>query len=69
MSKIIGVTVGTPISARKIDEELKPVKSVNGKTPDENGNVDTGLTAADKREIVDAVISGLPVYDGEVIEA
>lgn len=69
MSKIVGVTVGTPISVRKIDEELKPVKTVNGKTPDENGNVDTGLTAADKQEIVDAVISGLPVYDGEVLDA
>jgi hypothetical protein len=40
MSKIIGVTVGTPISAQKIVDDLKPVKSVNGKTPDENGNVD-----------------------------
>lgn len=37
--KIIGVTVGTPISPRKIEEKLKPVKTVNGITPDENGNV------------------------------
>lgn len=39
MSKIIGVTVGTPTSPSKMEEELKPVKTVNGITPDENGNV------------------------------
>lgn len=37
--KIYGVTVGTPISPNKIDEVLHPVKSVNGKSPDKNGNV------------------------------
>ena len=37
--KIIGVTVGTPISPAVIEEELKPVKTVNGVAPDENGNV------------------------------
>lgn len=40
MSKIIGVTVGTPISARKIEDELKPVKSVSGRYPDKDGDVD-----------------------------
>lgn len=39
MSKIIGVTVGTPTSPSKMEEELKPVKTVNGVAPDENGNV------------------------------
>ena len=39
MSKIVGVTVGTPISFAKIEKELKPVKTVNGKEPDEHGNV------------------------------
>lgn len=39
--KIIGVTVGTPISSSKIENDLKPVKTINGKAPDENGNVDT----------------------------
>ena len=39
MSKIIGVTVGTPTSPKKIEEELKPVKTVNGIAPDKNGNV------------------------------
>jgi hypothetical protein len=38
--KIIGVTVGTPTSPKKIEEELKPVKTVNGVPPDENGNVE-----------------------------
>lgn len=38
--KIIGVTVGTPTSPAKIAEKLKPVKTVNGVAPDENGNVD-----------------------------
>ena len=39
MSKIIGVTVGTPTSPSKMAEELKPVKTVNGVSPDENGSV------------------------------
>ncbi len=38
--KIIGVTVGTPISPKAIERKLKPVKTVNGVEPDENGNVD-----------------------------
>ena len=37
--KIIGVTVGTPTSPKKIEKEIKPIKTVNGNTPDENGNV------------------------------
>lgn len=45
MSKIIGVTVGTPISPRKIEEKLKPVKTVNGVAPDENGNVAVATSA------------------------
>ena len=39
MSRIIGVTVGTPISTQKIERDLKPVKTINGVAPDENGNV------------------------------
>ena len=39
MSGIIGVTVGTPTSATKIEEEIKPVKTVNNKAPDAKGNV------------------------------
>lgn len=37
--KIIGATVGTPISPKTIRDKLKPVQSVNGVKPDENGNV------------------------------
>lgn len=37
--KIIGVTVGTPTSPAKMEKELKPVKTVNGVEPDEQGNV------------------------------
>ena len=37
--KIIGVTVGTPLSPTKIGAKLKPVKSINDIIPDENGNV------------------------------
>ena len=37
--KIIGVTVGTPLSPRAIKEKLNPVTSVNGTKADENGNV------------------------------
>lgn len=38
--KIIGVTVGTPLSPQKIKEKMSPVVSVNGLKPDENGNVE-----------------------------
>ena len=44
--KIIGVTVGTPLSPSKIEEKLKPVKTVNGVTPDENGNVNVEAGAS-----------------------
>lgn len=67
---IIGVTVGTSISPRTIKEKLQPVLSVNGKTPDKNGNVKIAMGNVDfsMDEIVQAVISELPVYNGEVLE-
>ena len=37
--KIIGVTVGTPISPSKIEEKINPIKTINNVAPDENGNV------------------------------
>lgn len=43
MSKIIGVTVGTPTSPAAMEEKMKPVKSVNGKFPDESGNVELDI--------------------------
>ena len=39
MSKIIGVTVGTPIGVDKLKEKIKPVTSVDGVKADENGDV------------------------------
>ena len=44
--KIIGVTVGTPISPRTIKEKLNPVTSVNGVKADENGNVEIAAGGA-----------------------
>ena len=38
--KVSGVTVGTPLKPSKIDETIKPVKTVNGIAPDKNGNVE-----------------------------
>lgn len=40
MSKIIGITVGTPTSPARMELALNPVKTVNGIAPDENGNVE-----------------------------
>lgn len=37
--KIYGVTVGTTINPKYLETKLKPVKTVNGVVPDENGNV------------------------------
>lgn len=39
MRKIIGVTVGTPVSAAMLKDKIKPVTSVNGIKADENGDV------------------------------
>lgn len=64
--KIIGVTVGTPIGPRQIEQKINPVKTVNGVVPDKNGNVEV-VGNVDKEEIVAAVIAALPVYDGEVV--
>lgn len=38
--KIIGVTVGTPMSPSFLKDKLNPVTSINGVTADENGNVE-----------------------------
>lgn len=44
MSKIVSVTVGTPLSPEKIKEKINPVLSVNGEKPDESGNVKCTFT-------------------------
>lgn len=49
--KIRGNTVGTPISPTRVEKDLKPVKTVNGVAPDENGNVEvTGNNVADGKD-------------------
>lgn len=45
--KIIGVTVGTPISPDSVYQKIKPVKTVNGVAPDENGNVEVKASGGD----------------------
>lgn len=55
-SKVIGVTVGTPISADTIKEKISPVMSVNGVMPDEHGNVEAGVNAGELRAAVDEAI-------------
>lgn len=59
--KIMGVTVGTSLSPSKIEEKIKPVKTVNGVAPDENGNVevkadDYTLTEGDKVNIANKAL-------------
>lgn len=61
MSKIIGVTVGTPLSPSKIEDTLNPVKTVNGQSPDKDGNVNIKIPEADKAEIVEAVKAVVPL--------
>lgn len=51
--KIIGVTVGTTVSANWIREKINPVTSVNGVMADENGNVQTELSEEEVQNIVD----------------
>ena len=47
MRKIIGVTVGTPTSPQRMENELNPVKTVNGVKPDKNGNVEISTGGSD----------------------
>lgn len=57
MSKIIGVTVGTPLSASVIKEKIKPVTSVNGVKADESGNVNVATVDVDVQEVVEAALA------------
>lgn len=62
--KIVGVTVGTPMSPQMIREKLKPVTSVNGVEADNNGNVDVPkFTDEDKKKIVDEVVESIESDD------
>ena len=52
--KIVGVTVGTTINPKMLEKKLKPVKTVNGVEPDENGNVQVGGSAEAVQANLDA---------------
>lgn len=49
--KIVGATVTTPLSTAKIEKELKPVRSINGVEPDENGDVKASIDVIDGNEV------------------
>ena len=57
MNKIIGVTVGTPLSADKLKEKIKPVTSVNGVKADASGNVK--VQGGVSMEAVETYVSGV----------
>lgn len=66
--KIIGITVGTPISISKIGSELKPVKTVNSIAPDLTGNVkilaeDVGAPTKEQLEELSYELDNLPKAD------
>lgn len=42
--KIIGVTVGTPLSPRSIQNKINPITTINGISADENGEIKTDDT-------------------------
>lgn len=71
MSKIIGVTVGTPTSPKKIENEIKPVKTVNRQEPDENGNVEVvgnnGKDGVDGKDGISPTISVSTITGGHRI--
>lgn len=62
---IIGVTVGTPISPKAIERKIKPVKTVNGIEPDENGNVK--IDAVDVDEIYSNLNDNFLSGDGQTV--
>lgn len=59
--KIVGATVGTPLSPAKIEEKLSTVKTVNGISPDEYGNVnvDGGGGSMSEEELQSAIDNAL----------
>lgn len=59
MSKIVGVTVGTPLSPQKIKEKLNPIISVNGIKPDEGGNVNVEISDFDDNKLTEAIDTAL----------
>lgn len=66
--KIVGITVGTPMSPQLIKKKLKPVTSVNGVDADENGNVEVSGALTQEAITVNGV-TGLGIADGATIPA
>ena len=63
---IIGVTVGTPISTKKIEEDICPAKTVNGNGPDKNGNVEVcagNASIVSTEEEMSAILSNATEID------
>lgn len=70
--KIIGITVGTPISISKIGSELKPVKTINNYAPDAKGNVyinasDVGAPTAVQFEDLRNEVQKLSKFEGATL--
>ncbi len=70
--KIIGITVGTPISISKIGSELKPVKTINNQAPDAKGNVyitssDVGAPTAAQFEDLRNEVQKLSKFEGATL--
>ena len=64
--RIIGNTVGTPISPAAIERKIKPVKTINGIAADGNGNVDipAGINGKDGKDGKDGYtpVKGVDYY-------
>ena len=60
--KIVGVTVGTTISPAAIEKKVKPVKMVNGISPDESGNV----KIEDSSTITDIRAEASDIWDEDI---
>lgn len=80
--RIIGATVGTPLSPAKIADKIKLVKTVNGVAPDQSGNVSIAVkdgktpvkgkdyfTQADKDEVIGAAVESVPMEWLDYIES
>ena len=65
--KIIGVTVGTPLSIKAIKDKLNPVTRVNGIGADENGDVDFVIET--QESITVNGVTGLGIADNATIPA
>lgn len=53
--RIIGVTVGTPLSPKSIMDKLGPVTSVNGVKADKDGNVEVKVDSVSDEQIASSV--------------